>query len=147
MDQMTTQTDAAAVQRATDRGTIEVAPQALATLAGRALVDCPGVVGIADKHLRFGAADLLPADQYVRGIDVRIISDRLSERLGERLGKAVNERIEIDLYLVVEYGLPIAAVAHEAIERVKATVDAMLGMPRVQVNVIVQGLRVSDPTL
>jgi uncharacterized alkaline shock family protein YloU len=146
MHQMTTAADGEAIQRATERGTIEVAPQAIATLAGRAVAECPGVVGIADKHLRFGVADLLPAEHYLRGVDVRIVSDRLSERIGERLGKAVNERIEIDLYLVVEYGLPIAAVAHEAIERVKATVDATLGMPRVQVNVIIQGLRVSDPT-
>jgi uncharacterized alkaline shock family protein YloU len=132
------------IWRATERGTIEVAPQAIATLAGRTVGECPGVVGIADKHLRFGAPDLLPADQYMRGIDVRIVSDRLSERIGERLGRAVNERIEIDIYLVVEYGLRIADVARTAIERVKEAVDAMLGMPRVQVNVIVQGLRVGD---
>jgi uncharacterized alkaline shock family protein YloU len=135
-----------AVQRATDRGAIEVSPQAIATLAGRAVADIPGIVGIADKHLRFGAPDMLPTDQYVRGIDVRIVSDRLSERISERLGKPVNERIEIDIYLVVDYGLCLADVATEAIERVKASVDATLGVPRVQVNIIIQGLRVSDAT-
>ncbi len=133
-----------AMQRATERGTIEVSPQAIATLAGRAVADIPGIVGIADKRLRFGAPDMLPPDQYLRGIDVRIVGDRLSERIGERLGKPVNERIEIDLYLVVDYGVRLSEVATEAIERVKAAVDTVLGVPRVQVNVIIQGLRVSD---
>lgn len=115
---------------ANQRGTIEVSPQAITTLAGRALADCPGVVGIADRHLRFGAADLLPTERYARGVDVRFIG----------------ERIAIDLYLVIEYGVRLADVAQEAIRRVKAAVEEMIGLPIVQVNVIVQGLRVSDPT-
>jgi uncharacterized alkaline shock family protein YloU len=121
--------EATAYPHAAQRGTIEVAPQAITTLAGRALADCPGVVGIADKHLRFGAADLLPAERYARGAEVHFVGDR----------------IVIDLYLVLDYGVQLAEVAQEAITRVKAAVETMLGLPIVQVNVIVQGLRVSDP--
>ena len=45
----------------------EVSPQAIATVAGRAAAEVPGIAGIADKHLRFGAAELQPADRYARG--------------------------------------------------------------------------------
>ena len=127
--QQTTTPEGETLLQATHRGTIEVSPQAITTLAGRALTDCPGVVGIADKHLRLGIPDLLPAERYARGVEVRF----------------VGERIAIDLYLVIDYGLRIADVALEAIARVKAAVEQMIGLPIVQVNVIVQGLRVNDP--
>ena len=112
------------------RGTIEVSPQAIATVAGRAVIATYGVVGIAGKHLRLGAADLLPPDRYAHGIEVRF----------------VGERIAIDLYIIMEYGLRLSEVAHNAMSSVKFAVEQVLGLPVVQVNVIVQGLRISEPT-
>jgi uncharacterized alkaline shock family protein YloU len=110
------------------RGMIEVSPQAIATVAGRAVTETYGVVGIAGKHLRFGAAEILPPERYAHGIEVRI----------------VGERIAIDLYLIVEYGLRISEVAHNAMLNVKFAVERVLDLPVVQVNVIVQGLRIGD---
>lgn len=72
---------------------------------------------------------MLPPEHFGQGIDVRFIG----------------ERIAIDLHVVVEYGLRIADVAHEAMVRVKIAVEQMLGLPVVQVNIIVQGLRIGDP--
>lgn len=118
-------------QRPARRGTIEVSPQAIATVAGRVVSECYGVVGIAGKRLRFGAAELLPPEQFAQGVEVRFVGDRIA----------------IDLYLVMEYGLRLSEVAHNAMESVKYAVELVLGLPVVQVNVIVQGLRVSDPTL
>ena len=115
--------------RAKRRGAIEVSPQAIATVAGRAVTECAGVVGIAGKHLRFGAAELLPPERYAHGIEVRF----------------AGERISIDMYLVIEYGLRISEVAQNAMAQVKQAVEVVLGLPVVQVNIIVQGLRVSDP--
>lgn len=120
---------AVASSGSTRRGSIEVAPQAIATIAGRAVLESPGIVGIAGRHLRFGGAEMLPPEHFGQGIDVRFIG----------------ERIAIDLHVVVEYGLRIADVAHEAMVRVKIAVEQMLGLPVVQVNIIVQGLRIGDP--
>jgi uncharacterized alkaline shock family protein YloU len=111
------------------RGKIEVSPQAIGTIAGRAVSECYGVVGIAGKRLHNGTAELLPAERYYQGIEVLFS----------------NEQIIIDLYVVLEYGLRISEIAHNIMGNVKFAVEKMLGVPVVQVNVNVQGLRVSAP--
>ena len=111
------------------RGKIEVSPQAIGTIAGRAVTECYGVVGIAAKRLRNGAAELLPAERYHQGVEVQFS----------------NDQIIIDLFVVLEYGLRISEIAHNIMSNVKFAVEKMLGMPVVQVNVNVQGLRVSTP--
>jgi uncharacterized alkaline shock family protein YloU len=113
------------------RGAIEVSPQAIATVAGRAVTLTYGVVGIAGKHLRFGAAELLPPERYAHGIEVHIVGDRIA----------------VDLYLIMEYGLRISEAAHNVMQNVKFAVEQALNLPVVQVNVIVQGLRMSDPNV
>jgi|SRR5579885_679087 uncharacterized alkaline shock family protein YloU len=120
------QTEQAAEQRQR-RGKIEVSPQAIGTIAGRAVVECYGVVGIAGKRLHNGAAELLPPERYHQGIEVQFS----------------NDQIIIDLYVVLEYGLRISEIAHNIMSNVKFAVEKMLGVPVVQVNVNVQGLRVS----
>lgn len=121
----------AIVAPALRRGTIEVAPQAIATMAGRTVLEVPGIIGIAGRHLRFGGAELLPSERFDHGIDVHF----------------VGERIVIAIHVIVEYGQVIPAIAHAAMSRAKAAVEQMLGLPVVQVNIIVQGLRVGDPTV
>lgn len=111
------------------RGKIEVSPQAIGTIAGRAVSECYGVVGIAAKRLHNGMAELLPAERYHQGIEVQFS----------------NDQIIIDLYVVLEYGLRISEIAHNVMGNVKFAVEKMLGVPVVQVNVNVQGLRVSAP--
>jgi uncharacterized alkaline shock family protein YloU len=113
--------------QSTRRGKIEVSPQAIGTIAGRAVTECYGVVGIAAKRLRYGAAELLPSERYHQGVEVQFS----------------NEQIIIDLYVVLEYGLRISEIAHNIMSSVKFAVEQMLGMPVVQVNVNVQGLRVN----
>jgi uncharacterized alkaline shock family protein YloU len=109
------------------RGKIEVSPQAIGAIAGRAVIECYGVVGMASKRLHSGAAALLPPERYHQGVEVQFS----------------NEQIIIDLYVVLEYGLRISEIAHNIMSSVKFAVEKMLGMPVVQVNVNVQGLRVS----
>jgi len=110
------------------QGRIAVSPQAIRTIAGRAVAECYGVVGIAARRLRSGMAELLPPQRYHQGIVVRFI----------------NEQIVIDLYVVMEYGLRISEIAHNIMNNVKFAVERMLDLPVVQVNVHVQGLRVSE---
>lgn len=122
-------TERAAEQRQQRRGKIEVSPQAIGTIAGRAVIECYGVVGMASKRLHNGAAELLPAERYHQGVEVQFN----------------NDQIIIDLYVVLEYGLRISEIAHNMMSNVKFAVEKMLGVPVVQVNVNVQGLRVSAP--
>ncbi len=108
-------------------GRIEVSPAAIAGLAAAAVLECYGVVGMSRRTLRDGLAELLQRENYRRGVQARVES----------------QRIIIDLYVVLEYGVRISEVAHNIMENVKFRVEKALGVPIEEVNVHVQGLRMS----
>jgi uncharacterized alkaline shock family protein YloU len=109
-------------------GRIEISPQAIATLAGEAVLRCYGVVGMANKNLIDGIADLLQPDRWVRGVDVRV-----------RDGKVI-----VDLYVIIQYGTRISEVAHGVMHGVQYALEQALGVDVAEVNVHVQGLRMSN---
>jgi uncharacterized alkaline shock family protein YloU len=109
------------------QGKIEVSARAIATVAGRAVAGSYGVVGIAARRARLGGVEILAPEQYARGVDVRFEKDY----------------VRIDLYVVLEHGLRITTIAHNVMANVKFAVERTLGLRVVQVNVNVQGLRVS----
>jgi uncharacterized alkaline shock family protein YloU len=109
-------------------GRIEISPNAIASLAAQAVLECYGVVGMANKNLRDGIAEVLPGGNFRRGIDVKV----------------VEREIVIDLYVVIQYGTRISEVAHGIMNRVKFSVEKALGIPVAQVNIHVQGLHVDE---
>jgi len=109
------------------RGRIEVSPAAIASIANEAVLTCYGVVGTAAKDVATGIANVLSHDSK-RGIDVHI----------------KDGQIIIDVYVIIEYGTRISAVASSVMNVVKFSVERALGMPVAEVNVHVRGLRVSD---
>jgi len=110
-------------------GKIEISPTAIASIASRAVLECYGVVGMTSHTLRDGLAEILhPAETYRRGVQVKFVEDQ----------------IVIDLYVVIEYGVRVSEVAHNIMESVKFNVEKALGVPVWEVNVHVQGLRISE---
>ena len=112
---------------AAPRGRIEVTPAAIATLAGQAIEQSYGVVGLASRHSRPGLAELLRREEQHKGVQVAFADDR----------------VVIDLYVILEYGTRISEVAYQLMSAVKFAVESALEMPVVEVNVNVQGIRVS----
>jgi uncharacterized alkaline shock family protein YloU len=110
----------------TPRGTIEISPTAIATLASHAALQTYGVVGMASPSLASDIAASLTRDPN-RGIEVR----------------QENHHIVINVYVIIEYGTRIATVANSLISAVRYAVEQSIGVPVGQVNVHVQGLRVS----
>jgi uncharacterized alkaline shock family protein YloU len=53
-------------------------------------------------------------------------------------------QINIELFIVVEYGTRIKSVAHSVSNAVRFHVEKALGLPVNEVNVHIQGLRVSE---
>jgi uncharacterized alkaline shock family protein YloU len=111
----------------TRMGSIEVSPTAIASLASQAVLECYGVVGMATKDLASGIVQILQPSSHRRGVDVHIDDDC----------------IVIDLYVVIEYGTPIAVVARNIQSVVKYSAEKALSVPVIAVNVHVQDLRVS----
>ena len=105
-------------------GVIDISTTAVTTIASQAINQCYGVVGMANKNLANGLANLLSRDSK-RGVDVTI----------------ENNEITVDVYVIVEYGVRIRAVAESIQHTVKFHVEKALGMTVSAVNVYVQGLR------
>ena len=105
-------------------GQIEISPTAVATIASQAVNQCYGVVGMASKGFVDGIAQLLTRDPH-RGIDIAMR----------------DEGINIDVYVIVEYGIRIRAVAESIQNTVKFHVEKAVGRQVSAVNVYIQGLR------
>jgi uncharacterized alkaline shock family protein YloU len=107
-------------------GLINIAPHAVATVAGIATMQCFGIVGMASRNLQDGISELLTGkDNLTKGIEVSIEEDSVS----------------ITLYIIVEYGVRIQEVARNVIDTVKYAVESQLGLQTSPINVIVQGVR------
>jgi uncharacterized alkaline shock family protein YloU len=110
-------------------GRIEISPTAIASIASQAVLECYGVVGMASHTLRNGLAELLrPTDNPRKGVEVGFVEDQIT----------------IDLYVIMEYGVRVSEVAQNIMASVKFSVEKALGIPVAEVNVHVQGLRMSD---
>jgi len=112
----------------TVHGRIEVSPRAVCRVASQAVIDSYGVVGLTRPRRRDGLVEVLHRDLHHRGVEVRLRE----------------EQVIIDVYVVVEYGTRISEVARNIASTVKFAVEKALGLPVTQVNVNVQGLRISD---
>ena len=69
------------------------------------------------------------------------------QRQRENLGRGVKvrqngEKVDIDLFIIVEYGISISAVAASIIETVKYKVEHLTGISVGRVNVCVEDIRV-----
>ncbi len=108
-------------------GNIFVSYRAIATVAYQSALQSYGVVGLAAKNLAEGLAQVLVKDPTL-GVDIHFDS----------------QSIQIDLYVIVEYGTRIKSVAGSVSDNVRYQVERVFGLPVSQVNVHVRGLRISN---
>lgn len=115
------------IQKETELGSIKISEDAIATLAGGVVTESYGVVGMASqKLLKDGLAEILGKENYSKGIVVR-----------------ENEKqLELDLYIIVGYGVKITEVVYEVQKKVKYVLEKTLEVKFKAVNVYVQGVRV-----
>ena len=114
-------------EETTSLGGIHISPSAVAAIAYHATLQSYGVVGLAPKNIAEGLAQTI-THEPARGISVRYDG----------------ENIDIDIYIIVEYGTRINSVADSVANTVKFHVEKALGMPIHEINVHVAGMRVSD---
>ena len=59
----------------------------------------------------------------------------------------VDNKIKIELHIIVAYGVSIRAVSQNVIENVKYKIEEFTGMDVESINVIVEGVRIIDEDL
>jgi uncharacterized alkaline shock family protein YloU len=108
----------------TDLGRISVSAEAIAQVVGHVAAESYGIVGMASRRF-----PRLPGrGRLTDGIDV----------------KTRNGGIEIDLHVVVEYGLNLAEVAATVRTRVAYEVERQTGLSVVAVEVRIEDVRRSS---
>jgi uncharacterized alkaline shock family protein YloU len=113
-----------------DLGRIEVSRQVIASIAGHAANECYGIVGMAARGLRDGLAERLQRENLHRGVEVRVDP----------------EGIDIDLYVVIEYGVRVVEVGRSLQDAVRYQCEKTLGLKVKSVNVNVQGIHHEELT-
>ncbi len=108
-------------------GNIYVYHRAIATIACQSAMSSYGVVGLAAKNIALGLANVVVKDPTL-GVDVHYDGSN----------------VQIELYIVVEYGTRIKSVAASVADNVRYQIEKTIGLPVTAVNVHVRGLRVSD---
>ncbi|GAF27310.1 Asp23/Gls24 family envelope stress response protein [Neomoorella thermoacetica] len=107
----------------TDLGTIKIANEVVAIIAGLAATEIEGVAGMSGG-IAGGITELLGRKNLAKGVKVEV---------GEK-------EAAVDLYIVVNFGVRIPDVAIKVQENVKKAIEGMTGLQVVEVNVHVQGV-------
>ena len=112
------------IAETTELGTISVTSDAIAQIVGHVAAECYGIVGMAGRRF-----PRLPGrDRLTDGIEV----------------KARDGGVEIDLHVVVEYGLNLAEVAATVRNRVAYEVERQTGLSVASVEVRIEDVRRSS---
>lgn len=103
---------------------IEISGDVIAVIAGVAVSEVQGVSGMAGG--------------FAGGIS-EVLSGKKNLAKGIKVDKE-DEKVKIDVNIIVEYGSRIPDVAFEIQNRVKKSVESMTGLKVEEVNVHVQGV-------
>lgn len=111
------------VEDSIEESTIKISNDTVATYAGIAISEIPGVYGMSGTFAGITEA-ISGKKNYTKGVKVE-----------------VNEKsAKIDLNIIVEYGARIPEVAFEIQTKVKKSVETMTGLKVSSVNVNIQGV-------
>lgn len=112
----------------TSMGEVVIDRDVLAKYAGAATTDCIGIVGMASMNMKDGMTKLLKRESASRGVNVYVTENR----------------IKIELHVIVAYGVSIRAVAQNVLESVKYKIERYTGLDVEGINVVVEGVRIVD---
>lgn len=115
-----------AIKTVNELGSIAISDNVLATIAGLSAMQCAGIVGMASQGAAEGIAELLKIESLTKGI--KVYSD--------------GDTLQVDLNVIVEYGVSMVAVADNVIDTVKYNIESMTGLRVDNVNVFIKGVRV-----
>ena len=113
----------------TNLGNVQIDKEVIAKYAGSSAVECFGIVGMATINVKDGFAKLLKRESLTHGVEVNVTEDN---------------KITIDLHIIVSYGVSISAVTDNLISNVKYKVEEFAGLPVERISVYVEGVRVID---
>lgn len=106
-------------------GIIKIAPDVVSVIASLAAAEVKGVASLSGGF----------TDDIAEKIGMKSSNKGIKVRVGE-------EDTNIDLFLIVEYGVRIPEVAWEVQQSVKKAVETMTGLKVADVNIHIQGINI-----
>ena len=109
-----------------DLGLITISEDVLLKVAGYAALECYGIVAMSSKRAKDGFVEWLGKENLTKGVQVNI----------------TQAGIDIDLFIIVEYGISIVEVCNIIKSQVCYKIENMTGAKVRRVNISVEGIRV-----
>ena len=109
-----------------DIGTIYISEDVMLKVVGYAALECYGIVAMSSKRAKDGIVEWLGRENLSKGVQLR----------------SVDDMIDVDLYIIVEYGISVTAVCNAIKEVVKYKLESMTGVKVRNVNITVEGIRI-----
>jgi uncharacterized alkaline shock family protein YloU len=114
------------VKNNTSYGKINTSVDFIKQVAAMSAMECFGVVGMSKKSSADDIIELLKKENLGKGVKINFTQDN---------------KLSIDLYVIMEFGVKIPAVAENLIDTVKYNVEKQTGLKIKKINVYVQCVR------
>ena len=109
-----------------DIGTIYITEDVMLKVAGYAALECYGIVAMSSKRATDGLVEWLGRENLAKGVQIRNVDDAL----------------DVELFIIVEYGISIAEVCKTIVDTVRYKLESMTGVTVRKVSVTVEGVRI-----
>lgn len=109
-------------------GHIKISNDVLANMVGFAVMECYGIVGMANPNLKAGVTQLLSRDTLAKGVVIESTQDAVSAQL----------------YVVVEYGTNLAEVSRNLVDRVRYVLEEYAQVHVGEIGVHIQDIHVEE---
>ena len=106
-------------------GSISISDEAIAKITSHAALDCYGIVELVSRRFTDSLFELFGKNKGAKGVKVVTNGDR----------------IFIDVYVIIKFGVSISAVAESLKETIKYNVEKSTGMVVSTVNVYITGVK------
>lgn len=110
-----------------ENGNINYSEEVLAKIVGLSTMECYGVVGMVSKSATDGFWELMRVENLSKGVKIKLIE---------------NDKLQIELFVMVEYGTKISVIANNIIQKVRYSVENYTGLKVSSITVNVQAVRV-----
>lgn len=110
-----------------DLGKIHYSEEVLAKIVGLSTMECYGVVGMVSKNATEGLWEIMRIENLSKGVKLNFNEE---------------DKLVIELFVMVEYGTKISVIANNIIKKVRYSVENFTGLKVSSVTVNVQAVRV-----
>ena len=109
-----------------EHGNVIYADEVISKIVGLATMECYGVVGMVSKSATEGLWELMRIENSAKGVKI----------------EHKDEKLIIELFVMVEYGTKISVISNNIIQKVKYNVENYTGLKVAAITVNVQAVRI-----